>query len=218
MWGNALVLAWVAMCLACGASPSGATTCPVTACGGNIVGSWKVVSATRVASPCGEGTSVQSDMGDCTAVLSEPLLDVSGSATFNADGTFTSDSSFAVSMTLVFGAACLSTNGVAETCAQLASMMTASAIVPPGSPTLSPVTCTATAAAGCLCAVSQTESSAMGSGTYEALAGTLTQTGANGTSDHRSYCVQGSTLNIFPQLSMSMGTTTLGWGYVYTKE
>jgi hypothetical protein len=138
--------------------------------------------------------------------------------TFNADGTFTSDSSFAVSMTVAYGAACLATNGVAETCAEQASMMTASAIVPPGSPTLSPAICTPTAAGGCSCIVAQTESNAMGAGTYIALGGTLTQAGPNGTSGRSGYCVQGSTLNIFPQFTMSVGTTSLGWGYVYTRE
>jgi hypothetical protein len=203
MWGKAFAAAVVASSPACGgSSASGGTCSAAAACGGDIVGSWKVVSA------CAQGTSSENEQGGCAVGISIELSDASGSETFNADGTYMSDLSLSATLTFTIGAACLSANGVTATCAQEASAFTANMTAPSSGTTISsPFTCAPAAGGGCSCTISETASNQMASGTYMAVGTTVSQTETGGTASPSGYCVQGSELNLIESTQgLSMGS------------
>jgi hypothetical protein len=129
--------------------------------------------------------------------------------TFNADGTYTSVRNEVGSATFGIGAACLSANGATETCAQLASALTANlAAVGQAGVTYAPATCSSTADGGCSCTVGITDMNYQESGTYATVGTTLTETPTIGTPVALGYCVQGgSALTIVGSTqTMSMGS------------
>jgi hypothetical protein len=198
MWGKAFAAAAVASGLACGESSSSGGTCSsVTACGGDITGTWKVVSE------CGQATGTIAEQGACAVGVSDVVLSGSGTYTFNADGTYTSTASESESDTFAFAAACLSTNGATATCAQLASTLMSSAIAASPSLTISPWECSQGAAGGCSCSASVAES-AMPAGTYATAGNVLTETPTGTAAFTLGYCVQdGSKLYI---ISTALGS------------
>jgi hypothetical protein len=212
MRGKALVWAAVASSLACSSTSSSTGTCSsVAACGGDIVGTWKVVSV------CGKATGTITGQGGCTVGVSDIPLNASGTYTFNADGTYTTTASLSDSDAFTFGAACLSTNGVTQTCAQLASALMSSA-----NPlaTTSLWECSPTAVGGCSCTASVT-ASATPSGTYTTAGNVLTETPTGLAAFALDYCVQdGSKLSIIgaPSMAIAMSGITGSADLMLTKE
>jgi hypothetical protein len=101
-------------------SSSGDNSCGVVApCGGNVVGTWKASDV------CISGATKTVMMGTgCTATTSASPS-VSGTATFNSDGTFTSTTAIVITTTIDIPAACLAQLGGAG-CAELATFISAS--------------------------------------------------------------------------------------------
>jgi len=212
MWGKAFALAAVVSGLACGGSSSSTGTCSsAAACGGDIVSTWKVESV------CGKATGTITEKGGCTVGVSDIPLNASGTYTFNADGTYTTTASVSDSDAFTFGAACLSNNGVTQTCAQLASALMSSA-----NPlaTTSLWECSPRAVGGCSCTASVT-ASATPSGTYTTAGNVLTETPTGGAAFALGYCVHGGPkLYIIgaPSMATAMSGITGSAGLVLTKE
>jgi hypothetical protein len=105
--------------IACsGSSPGGGGMCPAVApCGGDLGGTWKLVSA------CGVGTGTVNEQAGCMIDVSDAISSASGTYVFNADGTYMVEESLSENDTFTFPSACFSSNGVAATCAQVASAL-----------------------------------------------------------------------------------------------
>jgi hypothetical protein len=216
MWGKAFAWAAIASSLACGGGSSSSTgACStVAACGGDIVGTWKVVSV------CGKATGTITGPGGCTISVSDMGLNASGTYTLNADGTYVVDVSISESDTFVFGPACLSTNGVTQTCAQLASALDTTLIPTNSQTTISAWTCSPSLG-GCSCNASIGVSNGMASGTYTTAGGAVTVTPSGAMAETTGYCVQGgSKLYIIdvPSMATAMSGITVRADLVLTKE
>jgi hypothetical protein len=189
---------------ACSSGANDAASCgKVPACGGNIVGTWKIVGA------CAVGTSSSMSVPGCagSTATSGPASVTGGTLTFNADSTFTASITEAAHQTLTIPANCLTSGPVTESCSELQTSFRSTAMgFDAGEQSLS-VTCTA-ASGGCTCSVSADAMTLSQSGTYTVsgndltfytneVAGSSPVGGAAAVpATGGSYCVQGDTLHL----------------------
>lgn len=149
-------------------------------CGGDIVGTWRIISS------CVE-VSGTAPMDGCT----EPLtvrgdgLQMTGSATFNADLTYSSTATVSGKVVTQIPAVCMTREGVTLTCTQLTQAMAAQGET---------MTCAA-AGGGCACTQTVAEETTTETGTYQTQGSLLTMTQADEVSES-DYCVQGTQLNV----------------------
>ena len=164
--------------------------CPAVApCGGDLGGTWKLVSA------CGVGTGTVNEQAGCMIDVSDAISSASGTYVFNADGTYMVEESLSENDTFTFPSACFSSNGVAATCAQVASALDSEVMLTTTEATLSAWTCSPELGA-CTCGASLGISNLMASGTYTTAENTVTVTPSAAMAVTTGYCVQGSNLYI----------------------
>jgi hypothetical protein len=176
----------------------GGGTCGNTAaCGGDVVGTWKISSTCLTIDP-----NATMGMTECPGeTVSVVDLKETGTVTYKADNTYSAMTS--VSGTIVIGLpkSCLSQGGLTLTCAQLNQVLAQSTA---GDPTAPKVTCVE-AGASCSCTMTLPPTPSSESGTYTTTAaGLLTQQPTNGDSSAVDYCVKGQTLTISPHADSSM--------------
>jgi len=169
----------------------------VTACGGDVVGSWTVQSSCM---------TLSGDMDVSIASLGCPTVPVTGSlkttGTFiaKADGTFVDNTITTGSATFPLAPGCLSISSVEGTCDRIGSIFqalgwTTSACVDTNGQCNCTVTAEQHGGLGTISAVATTK------GKYKTAGNLLT------TEDLTSpYCVAGDTLTVTPQLSSLKGT------------
>jgi hypothetical protein len=183
---------------ACG---GGAGTCGNTAaCGGDLVGTWKVTSS------CVTINATMFDDMCPTASVRTSDVSVKGSMTFNADLTYTSTATLMGKAVITLPASCLTGPGGTVTCAQLNALFALD-------PSTAGVTCVGTSSCTCTGPLSDAPSNETGTYTTTA-AGILTQTATGGTPEESAYCVKGTTLTDSPSGASTMmgqesGTITL---------
>jgi hypothetical protein len=139
----------------------------------------------------------------CTAATVSGSLQVTGSWTAKADGTYTDNTTTSGTEQIALPASCLNVSGTTTTCLQIGGPLQALGY--------SSVTCTSATGGGCTCAatvqqaggVGQLNVAASASGNYAAAANVLTTDGAS----KYSYCVSGDKLTLTPQ---STSPTTTG--------
>ncbi len=149
-------------------------------CGGNIVGTWKIISA------CETGQPPESDGGGCAQTAEVDSINASGSITYNPDGTYELTIGASVSETVTLSSGCLVGGPTPLTCQDLSG--TASTGVGTESES-----CTTTST-GCSCQISANVPATQGTGTYVTSGTTLTMMGADEETD--GYCVSGNTLSL----------------------
>lgn len=198
-----------------GLSTSQGGTCMNTpACGGNLVGTWTISSSCVT-----ESGAVQMTDPQCpTATVSTPKVSITGSATFNADKTYTENDTTSGTADLTLPASCLTSGGITLTCAQF-SQAFAQVVADPTSGIKS-ATCAGSSSCTCHLVLADTSSTEMGTYTTTA-AGVLTQTPNGGTASDSSYCVSGTKLTESPTMSVNMGnmgTVTLTGTITLTKQ
>jgi hypothetical protein len=185
---------------ACGGG--GSASCEnAAACGGDVVGTWKITSS------CVKYTgSAMTDFCP-SATLGATSFNVTGSETFGADGTYTSAITVAGSVTVNVPASCLKFNGLTLTCDQITQVFAA---MPQAG--IKSFKCVGTS--DCACTVSPDDAVSNGAGTYTTTgAGLLSLMPTNGaTSDMTDYCVKGSTMTQSPRSGDITGTI------VFTKQ
>ena len=156
--------------------------CGFSACGGDVVGTWTVTGA------CAKADALLEEV--CPTAVAELALNLSGSATFEADGTRTTDFTSQVTITYTLDADCLmnATGGtLPASCSDLDSEGD------PEEPDEGPTTCTGTPAVSCTCVQTGAEKSEVKTGTYSVDGSTLTSTDdADGESSTSEFCVQGN--------------------------
>jgi hypothetical protein len=186
-----------ALLAACGGSSSGggADCSNTSACGGDLVGSWKVTSSCLTidtssmmpSSECPGQTTNVSDIG------------VSGNFTFNADQTFSSTGTASGKVNVTRPASCMTRNGVTITCAQLQQGIEANL-----DSQFSSASCTDQLGGGCSCTFVIAPTTTTSSGTYTTADGVLTQMRFGSAPSSSDYCVEGSTMTVSPHTDSSM--------------
>jgi hypothetical protein len=188
-------------CSSSSGSDASATCGKVAACGGSIVGTWKIVDA------CAD-TSVSSTMN--TACPNESAkagtVSASGTVTFNADMTYKVDFTESVTETLVVPMSCLSMGGATVSCDELTTALGGGGLQ--GDAGTTTATCT-TSGANCNCTIDVNGQTTSEMGTYTVSGTNFTTTSSTspGSPGTASYCVQGSTLHV---ISTAMGMGTMG--------
>jgi hypothetical protein len=167
----------------------------VTACGGDVVGSW------TVASSCLEVTGAldltQVGFG-CSFASITASLEVSGTWTAQADGTYVDLTTTSGEGELVLAAECRDISGTMVRCEQLGP-----AIASLG---YASVTCEDAADGGCTCLAHFQQTAGLGvisafpptNGTYTVSDGILTTSEAPSGTVYQ-YCVSGDTLTVTPE-------------------
>ncbi len=149
---------------ACGGGGGGAQCGELTACGGDVVATWSIVDQCLTGFP---------DSQNCGVTLVSDNINVTGSVTFNADGTFTQNLATTGTLVTNIPAGCF--QGAVTNCAMLNNATTE---------------CTGNASVACECTISQNETSTE-PGLYTTAGNSITIDGV--ASD---YCVDGDTLSV----------------------
>jgi Alpha-L-arabinofuranosidase B, catalytic len=185
-----------------GGAAAAASCSNVSPCGGNVVGSWSVTSSCLKLS----GNLDISALGlGCAAATITGSLNVTGTWSANANGTYSDDTATSGDAQLAVPAACLMISGTTTTCDGLSGPLAAAGFAS--------VTCTPVAAGGCTCAATIQESGGIGwltsdpqtSGNYVVANNVLTADGAT----KYSYCVAGSQMTWTPASTKWTTTGTI---------
>jgi hypothetical protein len=176
----------------------------VTSCGGDVVGTWVVAGSCLPVS----GMANVSGFGlGCTAAPVTGLLEVTGTWTARADGTFTDQTITSGDSQLELPPECLNVSGTITTCDRLGGAFQALGYAS--------VLCTdAASGGGCTCQASAEQAGglamlAIGApsmGAYSAANGVLTT--STGVDTEYAYCVTGNTLVMTPQTTGATGALT----------
>jgi hypothetical protein len=183
----------VAFVSSCG---GGSGTCGSTpACGGNIVGTWRIVSS------CGSSPTTVNGKQCAGAQPMQVTFSVSGTITFNADLTYSSNATASGMESISIPASCLAQSGA--TCAELDQLLSMN-------PAAAGSHCSASGN-GCACSVLIPASTDSQTGTYATtLAGVITEMPSGGAPSVADYCVSGSMLTFSPHAGSSMDGMTAG--------
>jgi hypothetical protein len=183
----------LALSVAAAGCGSGAGTCGVAPCGGDVVGSWQASSA------CVDHATLNRDfmagvMASCpTASIGAVNVTPSGTVTFAADMTLTG--SLVASSTLEINLPAACNNGA--TCDQVTQVM--QTII--GTNGVTGVSCAGPGS--CVCTIAQTMDIVAAPGTWATSGTTLTLPGATAAGQNDPYCVQDSSLHL---LDVDMAT------------
>jgi non-reducing end alpha-L-arabinofuranosidase len=178
-----------------GTGGAGASCSNVTACGGDLVGTWTVTSTCLKVtgnldpSPVGAG---------CTSAPVTGDLQVSGTWTAVGDGTYTDDTVTTGTEQFTLAPSCLVVSSTAVSCAGAASFIQALGFTS--------LACTSAAGGGCNCSGTVGQSGGLGllspapstNGNYTTAGNTFSLTGDIGNTTY-AYCVSGSQLTLTPQ-------------------
>lgn len=172
----------------------------MTACGGDVVGTWNVTSSCLELS--GDMDVFLTSLA-CATVPVTGYLETTGTFTANANGTYTDNTVTTGSVTFPLDASCLAISGVDVECNRVGSIFSAV-----GWKTAS---CTGTGGS-CSCSLSTEQEGGMGvvlpytepTGPYSVSGTTLTASNAT-----YSYCTSGDTLTVTPQMQALTGTIVL---------
>src|SRR5580692_5632190 len=183
----------------------GGSCANVTACGGNLVGTWNVTSSCLQVTGDLDLTLVGAG---CPSAPVSGSLQVTGAWTANPDGTYTDATTTTGTEQLTLAPACLVISSTPVTCSGAASIIQSL-----GYATL---TCTAAAGGGCTCSGTVQQMGVLGlvsvaptpTGNYTTSGNLVTVTGDVGDTAY-SYCVSGNTLTMTPQSSTPTMTGTI---------
>jgi hypothetical protein len=187
-------VSWVVVALAIGGmscggdddSSGGTATCsPVSACGGDIKGSWKVQAACL--DPAALADQAHQVCDDASLAVLSPM--VSGSITYKDDGTYVQAPSNAeATVEFTLGASCLKQGAITLTCKQVQDQLNKD-------PSGAQSTCVSNNG-GCKCSA-DAKVSGDSHGTYTVSGNTVTLN--DGTKEVvQDYCIVGSKLYMLP--------------------
>ena len=169
----------------------------VAACGGNLVGTWTIVAGCQSGAP-----SIPMNPACQSETVQSGPVTASGTATFNADMTYSVSLTETTTDTLVVPTSCLAQGGVTLTCDQLAGVLNNALSGDAGTAT----TCT-TSGSSCNCPLTVSATRGPELGTYAVSGNTFTTTSSGTTGTPAGYCVQGNTLHVLAT-TMAMGAST----------
>jgi len=176
----------------------------VAPCGGDVVGNYNITSA------CLTLSSMDMPLEGCPgATVNASGIRVSGSASFNADMTYTLNETISASASETIPASCLTMNGITLTCQQLDQAIQQLVTENPG--VFQSAHCAG--ASSCTCSFTLAPVTTNSSGTYTTSGTTLTLSGGGGGE----YCVQGNELHLI-SIDMTMPMATMNGDIVLTKK
>ena len=184
----------------CGGSDGGGGTCAMAnACGGDIVGNWKVTSS------C---VKVSGNIGDpdCPTATADATFQATGTASYTAALTYSLALTLTGTETVHLPATCLIQGGVTFTCDQLNQIFAAN----PPDPTITSIHCASAGGGGCSCTAQLQPMDDNESGTYTTAAGILTTTQSGNPPDSGGYCVKGTELDLTLPPGMDPGVMGSG--------
>ncbi|MEO8905991.1 MAG: hypothetical protein ABI488_25815 [Polyangiaceae bacterium] len=186
---------------ACGGSSndSSSSCATASACGGDVVGTWKVSSSCITA----DASSMMGNMS-CSGLTESTSATVTGTITYAADKTYTSSFTTSGSVVVKVPASCLMQQGVTLTCQQVQQALSVAA-----TSGFASATC-AESGGGCACTLGLNAQPTTETGTYSTAASVLTETDAGGTPSDSDYCVKGSTLTVSPHPGSSTSSGVSG--------
>jgi len=158
-----------------------ASDCAFSACGGDVVGVWTITSV------CAEASGPLIDT--CPNATATLELTLTGTATFNTDGTRETAFTGKSKITYTLDAACLDTVTMGMPPA------TCDALDKDADPSMNngPTTCTGDPAVGCTCVEDNPENTETKTGTYTIEGNTMTSTDdGDGTVTSTDFCISGS--------------------------
>jgi non-reducing end alpha-L-arabinofuranosidase len=173
----------------------------VAPCGGSVVGTWTATSSCLTLS--GSMDVTLTSLG-CATVPVTGSLQVSGTWTANADGTYTDNTTTAGSVTFPLAPSCLSISSVPVTCEKAGTIFSS----------LGWNSAVCTSAGGqCSCSASANQKGGLGIVSGNPVSSGIVTTASNVVTNDDgfkySYCVSGSTLTFSPQASALTGTVVL---------
>jgi hypothetical protein len=155
----------------------GSETCPLSPCGGDVVGSWQITSV------CTDWLIDPATTGGCATASSINNVQKSGTYTYGADGAFSWNTTTGGTTTVTLPAACIS---ALSSCAALEAEFTPDNGYQSGS-------CSGNVKTACTCTAKLTEEPSSGKGKYELDGDALTAILGSDTSSS-SYCVKSNKL------------------------
>jgi hypothetical protein len=181
----------------------------VQPCGGDVVGDYNISAA------CINNAAINMNIGiDCPgATASAAGLSISGTASLNADLTYTRTQTISATVQMTIPPSCLTMDGITLTCAQLDQALQ-TLITDPTSPFQS---ARCAGSSSCSCSFVLRPETQSDSGTYLTAGTALTWTSSTGSVDADQYCVQGNELHL-PELDMTMAMGTIQADTVLTKR
>jgi len=204
---------------ACGGGSKSSACNQVGACGGSVVGTWKVTGSCLNAG--GNAAMASGISMSCpNASVGNANVSQTGSVTYKADMTFTATTTISGSVSVVLPASCLTQMGVTITCDQLnqvfKSVGSSAGAAGSSGGGLPDIHCSSSGG-GCACTTSIPMQTSTTSGTYSTSGSLLTENGS--ISD---YCVQGDKLYVKPHqgtsMSSSMGNVSVNGQVEYQKQ
>lgn len=186
-----------------GSGGSAAASCSnVAPCGGNVVGTWKVASSCLSVS----GSVDIAGLGlGCSMATASGSLQVTGSWTASADGSYIDNTTTTGTEQLELAANCLNISGTTTDCAGVTGPLEAVGY--------SSVSCTPSASGGCSCMASVNKMGGVGVVTADSPKSGNYKTGGNViTSDETRpypYCVSGNTMTWTPQTATPITTGSI---------
>jgi hypothetical protein len=173
--------------LGCGGGSGGKACSAATDCGGDLVGNWKMIDS------CIDLPVDPGEMDFCPSATMSSSMKASGSASFRADGTYTTVTTAEGSLKMTLPSACLTQSGITLTCDQLNQAFAQMFTSEPDSPFKS-FNCTG-AGSGCACTFTMNAQTETEEGTYVTSGNTLTTT-SSFASESSNYCVTGDELAV----------------------
>ncbi len=193
---------------ASGTGGVGGASCPdVSACGGDLVGTWTVVSSCLTVSGALDVGLVGAA---CPSAPVTGSLAVTGTFTANADRTYSDNTTTTGEEHFTLGPSCLVISSTPVTCDGAASIIKSLGYAS--------LTCTPTAGGGCDCSGTARQTGGLGvlsvapsTNSNYATAGNVVTISNDGANVPYSYCVSGDTLTLTPQSASPtmMGTIVL---------
>lgn len=155
----------------------GSEACPMTPCGGDVVGSWQITSV------CADWRVDPATTGTCPSASSINNVQMSGTYTYGADGAFSWNTTTGGTTTVTLPAACISD---LTSCGALEAEFTPANGYQSGS-------CTGSVKTACTCTAKLTEEPSSGKGEYKLAGDVLTAILGSDTSSS-SFCVKSNKL------------------------
>jgi hypothetical protein len=177
----------------------------VQPCGGDPVGTWNITESCIDAAAAGEELikALTSVSGCTTAKLQSTHVKQTGSATFNADMTYSAMSTGMFDATVLVPASCLTLGGFPLTCEQLNLLSSQLMLNQIGSFTCSK------ASDGCTCKVVGSPQESQESGTYVVSGTHMERTSNTSPGGGNEFCVKGNSLHLITLDEMTPGSTKI---------
>jgi non-reducing end alpha-L-arabinofuranosidase len=188
-----------------GSSGNGPSCSNVTPCGGDITGTWTVTSSCLKVTG---GLDLASFGAGCATAPVTGSLQVTGTWTANADGTYTDNTTTSGDEHFTLAPSCLVISSTPVTCKGAGGLLTSLGY--------SSVTCVDAAGGGCTCSATVQQNGALGlvspapsmNGNYTSAGNLLTLSGDAGDTKY-SYCVSANTVTMTPQSANPTMTGTI---------